>query len=133
MIYFLIKHELKIAVSLVIIYITGSLFLPTNLPPIWVKSIDFVVQAEDFNNAYWYIVTGPSILIGIGLGSLIGLKNHRLAYFFGIWWCFLSILFGILACLYSTEYLFSSICLCVVGLLIIFTSYIDKKRVESSL
>lgn len=103
--------------------------LPNNgsIEDIWVKSWDVVIGTEEINNAYWLMVTGPCMVLGGVMGALTGAKSfHDFMYSIGIWWCFLSIIYGLLTSLYSMKYLYSSICLFVVGVLIIALAYIDK-------
>ena len=126
---FLHKHELTLLVLIVLIYFVGMGLLPNDgsIEDIWVKSWDIVIGTEEINNAYWLIVIGPCVVLGTFIGVLTGAKsNHDFACSIGIWWCFLSITYGLLTTLYSMEYLYSSICLFLVGVLILIMVYIDK-------
>lgn len=126
---FLHKHELKLLVLTILIYFSGMGLLPNDgsIEDVWVKSWDIVIGTEEINNAYWYIITGPCIAFGCVIGALTGAKsNYDFFSSIGVWWCFLSITYGLLTTLYSMEYLYSSICLFLVGVLILIMVYIDK-------
>lgn len=130
---FLHKHELKLLVFTILIYFAGMGLLPNDgsIEDVWVKSWDIVIGTEEINNAYWLMITGPCIVIGSFIGVLTGAKStHEFACSIGIWWCFLSIIYGLLTTLYSMKYLYSSICLFIVGILIIALAYIDKNGMK---
>lgn len=130
---FLYKHEVKLLLLPILVYFIGMGFLPDDrsIEDIWIKSWDIVIGTEEINNAYWYIITGPCIVFGGVIGELTGAKsNYDFFASIGVWWCFLSIIYGLLTTLYSMEYLYSSICLFLVGILILLMVYIDKNGTE---
>ena len=130
---FLYRHEVKLLLLPILVYFIGMGFLPDDrsIEDVWVKSWDIVIGTKEINNAYWYIITGPCIIFGGVMGILTGAKsNYDFFSSIGVWWCFLSIIYGLLTTLYSMEYLYSSICLFLVGVLIILMVYIDKNGKE---
>lgn len=125
---FLYKHECKFIIIGIIIFAVGSMFLPSEsiIEPIWVKTFDMVVGANEFNTAYFLFTSTPSIVIVIICGAFFGMKKYQLAKFLGFIWCMCAFFYGILSCLFNTVYLFSSIFLFICGLLIILIAAIDE-------
>lgn len=126
---FLYKHEIKLTALAVIVYAIGMLCLPRehSIEKVWVKAFDIIIGPELFSYGYILFTLAPSLIAGGVIGHLLGLERHKIISFVGICWCMCSVFFGVLSYMYSSMYLFSSVCLFATGVFVIIIPLIDKK------
>lgn len=127
---FLIRHEIKIFILSVMVFIIGSFTLPSELDigKVWVKSFDMVIGPRIFNTIY-FLFSIP--LYGL-LFTLFYDKNESLCMFSIPVLMLLIVIYGLLSYLYSTIYVYSSICMlmsCIIGLLSVRIDYLREKNI----
>lgn len=126
---FLIRHEVKIFLLSVIIFIIGSFTLPSEygIEKVWVKSFDVVIGPNLFSTVY-SLFSIP--LYGL-LFTLFHDKNESLCAFSIPVLVLLIVIYGLLSYLYNTIYIYSSMCLlisCAIGLLSVRIDYLREKH-----